>query len=158
MQVRKPTWLSQQFASELAFAWLTLTGGAGVFAIFASVLSATGFPEAVSFLVPLLVTLVCVVTLHLRRLAKQMSRARQVSISQGKLISQAGKSTDLPLENAIAELFVEYYWSSPPERRAFGIILEDVARELDTRDDRLRMKTELEKASQTIQQMLEGLG
>jgi hypothetical protein len=157
MNSSKPKRLSEWFAGELLFAWLTLTGGAVFFAMFATLLTAMGSSEAVSFFVPMLITLAVIVALHFQRLAKRASKAQQGRRLRDGRSGVSDQFAETPSGKEMAELFVEHYWSSPPERRTFRAILEDVARELDTQNDQKRMKAELESARQTIQQLLETL-
>ncbi len=158
MNSSKPAVSSRRFAGELIFAWSTLTAGAVLFAILATLLSAMDFPETVRFLVPLLVTLVLVVALHLNRLAGQWPEVGRGSTIERILGGFVVSSAEPRREEEFVELLVKFYRASPPERRSFEAIVEDVARELGTRNDKERVKAELERTRETIQRLLETLG
>lgn len=159
MNSGRPGVPSRRFASELVFGWSTLTAGAMFFAILATLLSTMDFSETVSFFVPFLLTLALVVALHLNRLAEQWPRAGRAPALTGSILGRSViRTTKRPSEEEFVELLVRFYQMAPPEQRSFEVIVEEVAKELGTRNDKERVKAELERTRETIQRLLEALG
>lgn len=101
MNLSNPTGSPRWFAHELVFAWLTLTAGALLFALLATLLAVMGFSETVSFLVSLLVTLVLVVALHLNRLAEQWPNTGRGSALRKRILNLFIKAAEPRSEEEI---------------------------------------------------------